>query len=553
LVSALSDAQVKAHPAYGSKSSSIPFIQCKKCRECPPLKNNTGINEILKLWNFSPDNSSCPNKKCNNNDISIESLGYYKKNGKTRSGTPRWLCKSCGKSFVERAKVRPPRSHETPYRYEDIILGLVNNVPFNRMMELYNVSPKSIYHYIEKAYDSCVRFNHNREQRLPDILRKRGAVYFATDRQDLLVNWNDRKKRNAIPIKATCSVDAETGFVYRYDIGIDDISISDDVHEESLSNGDVDKAIFFRKYPHLFIPSDMSDERRINGYIEQERHKALLKNPSITEEELKYLEAQIRPDIELPSFHLTKGTGLPKNCLLLREDYQLYAHYFALNNIFSHTKKIINFADQESGLRAAFMSSFSSKVSSNDAYLFYITFSKGVIQEERESAKYRTTEAINKVKKQFRCDEQTAKHILCVNAIKKNTKPVGPWRDLWGEHPLETMTEVNKKFSHQTYNGTQSDYEVGYYLSRASLHRVDNHFMRVRRRVSQLERGLPSASSDRRIWYGKNFYRPDMVKKASTILMTYLNYCPLKDSKFTPAEKLGIAKGTVRLKDILNT
>jgi hypothetical protein len=82
----------------------------------------------------------------------------------------------------------------------------------------------------------------------------------------------------------------------------------------------------------------MSDERRVNGFIEQERVKALQQNPSITAEELRYLEANIRPDVELPSFHLTKGTGLPKDCLLLREDYQLYAHYFALKHIFEKNR-----------------------------------------------------------------------------------------------------------------------------------------------------------------------------------------------------------------------
>ena len=546
------DIKLQSHPAYGTKSNSAPYIQCKKCNECPPLKNNHGISEVLKLWNYHPDNSSCPNEACKNHPIPIDSGGFYKKNGKTNAGTARWICKACGKSFVERAQIRPSRDHEKPYRYEDIVTGLVNCMPFNRMMEIYQISPKSIYHYIEKAYESCVRFNRNREQRLPEVLSKRGAVYFATDRQDLLVNWDDRRDRNTIPVKAACSVDIETGFVYRYDVGIDDISNSDIVHQESLDNGDVDKAFIFRKYPHLFIPSDMSDERRINGFIQQERQKAIKRNINITEEELKYLEAKLRPDVELPSFHLTDGTGLPNNCLLLREDYQLYAHYFSLEKIFSKTDKVINFADQESGLRAAFMSSFAHKIMSNNAHLFYITFEKGVIQGDREAAKQRTTERIKETVKKNECSEETAKIILCIDAIKKYTSPVGHWRDLWGYHPLESMTEVEKRFSHQTYKPNQDDTEIGCYLSKGGLHAVDNYFMRVRRRISQLERGLPTASADRRLWYGKNFYRPDMVKKSSTILMTYLNYCATNNKKDkTPAEKLGIAKGPVRLRDIL--
>ncbi|MGZ8945734.1 MAG: hypothetical protein ACXW1W_09945, partial [Methylococcaceae bacterium] len=472
---------------------------------------------------------------------------------KTKTGTVRLICKACGLSFVERAKNRPSRAHEKPYRAEDIVMGLVNGSSFNRMMEVYKVNPSTIYHYIEKAYDSCVRFNKNRDERLLDVLSKRKIVYFATDRQDILVNWNDRTKRNAIALKATCSVDVRTAFIYRYDVGIDDITCADTVHRESIENGDVDKALLFRKYPHLFLPSDMGDEKRINGYVEQLRHQELLKNPSITEEELKYLEVQIRPDVEPPSFHLTTGTGLPKDCLLLREDYQLYAHYFALKSIFENTVQAINFADQESGLRAAFMSAFADKVANNKAHLFYITYSKGSTREQREEANARTKALLAKTIKKYDCDEKTAKHILCVEAIMKYTSPVGQWRDLWGYHPLESMTEVHKRFSHQTYKPTQSAYEIGYYLKEAGLHVVDNHFMRVRRRVSHLERAFATASNDKKLWYGKNFYRPDMAKKSAAILMTYLNYCTMWNKKSaTPAEKLGMAKGPVRLKDILD-
>lgn len=552
LHSGTSSQEASQHPALGSKA--IPFIQCLKCNECPPLKSNHGINEVLRLWDYHPDNLSCPNKDCTNHLIPLTTPGFYKKNSTTKAGTVRWQCKACKVSFVERAKNRPSRSHEKPHRYEDIVIALVNGTPFNRMMEVLRVKPSGIYHYIEKAYESCIRFNKNREARLIEAINDRKIVYFATDRQDLLVNWNDRRDRSAIPLKATCSADVLTRFVFRYDVGIDEITDADKVHQESIENGDVNKAFIFRKYPHLFIPSDMSDERRINGYIEQLRHKERIKNPSITEEELKYLETRIRLDVEHPSFHLTDGTGLPKNCLLLREDYQLYAHYFSLQRIFDGAKQVINFADQESGLRAAFMSAFADRVMNDKAHLFYITYSKGVIQEEREEASARTQWRLQKVMKECSCDEETARHILCVEAIKQYTSPVGPWRDLWGDHPLETMTEVNKRFSHQTYKPTQSDYEIGYYLRKAGLLAVDNHFMRVRRRVSQLERGLPTASNDRKIWYGKNFYRPDMVKKTSTILMTYLNYCnPGEKRNYeTPAQKLGVAKGPVRLKEILD-
>lgn len=106
-----------------------------------------------------------------------------------------------------------------------------------------------------------------------------------------------------------------------------------------------------------------------------------------------------------------------------------------------------------------------------------------------------------------------------------------------------------QEINHTTYNLARMNmflHNINYDKFNMQL----GNIMRVRRRVSQLERGIPTASKDRRIWYGKCFYRPDMVKKVSMVLMTYLNYVS-PDGKKTPAEKLGLAKGSVRLRDIL--
>lgn len=64
---------------------------------------------------------------------------------------------------------------------------------------------------------------------------------------------------------------------------------------------------------------------------------------------------------------------------------------------------------------------------------------------------------------------------------------------------------------------------------------------------------MPIESMSIQVWHGNNFYRPDMAKKVTLILTTYLNYCDIGEYNYvTPAEKLGIAKGPVRLKDILD-
>jgi transposase-like protein len=409
------------HPALGRPNATL-FIQCRKCSATLPLKNNKAINTVMGLWKYHPDTTACPNKRCNNHSTPL-GQGRYKKNGKTAAGTTRWKCKLCGKSFVEKRARRAPREGEMPYRREDVVMGFVNGLPIRRMQELYNINPASIYHHLEKAYESCLRFHSKRMQKLPEVLDERGTVYFCTDRQDLLVNWTDRHKRNAVVVKAVCSVDAETGFAYRYDVGIDDHTNASFIHEKSVWAEDIDKAYIFRRYPHLFLPSDMSFERRLNGFIEQELAKAVKENPYIDDIELKYLESQLRNDVEIPSFHLTAGTGLPKNSLLIREDYQLYAHYHLLAEQFGKKVKVVNYSDQESGLRAAFMSAFGKKVKTSKADLYYIRFLKGAKREEREKAEARTNARIISVMKYFNCDRETAKLKLCEMALEGKLEP----------------------------------------------------------------------------------------------------------------------------------
>lgn len=71
--------------------------------------------------------------------------------------------------------------------------------------------------------------------------------------------------------------------------------------------------------------------------------------------------------------------------------------------------------------------------------------------------------------------------------------------------------------------------------------------------MSGLERGIPTASKDRRISHGNQFYRPDMVRKSIEIFRIFKNYNYLpKGKKNTPAMSLGAAKGVVKWRDIVN-
>jgi hypothetical protein len=86
---------------------------------------------------------------------------------------------------------------------------------------------------------------------------------------------------------------------------------------------------------------------------------------------------------------------------------------------------------------------------------------------------------------------------------------------------------------------------------KASVTEVDRFFMQVRRALTMAERGVVSASSDRRLWFGKNAYNPAVLVKLLEVFRTYFNYCEVGQDKKTPAMRMGLARGPVAPEDIL--
>ena len=81
---------------------------------------------------------------------------------------------------------------------------------------------------------------------------------------------------------------------------------------------------------------------------------------------------------------------------------------------------------------------------------------------------------------------------------------------------------------------------------------VARFFMQVRRALTMAERGIVSASSDRRLWFGKNAYNPAVLIKLLEVFRTYFNYCEVGQDKKTPAMRMGLARGPVAPEDILH-
>lgn len=52
--------------------------------------------------------------------------------------------------------------------------------------------------------------------------------------------------------------------------------------------------------------------------------------------------------------------------------------------------------------------------------------------------------------------------------------------------------------------------------------------MQLRRGITMAERGVVSASADRRLWFGKNAYNPGVLAKLVEIFRVHFNYCEVR-------------------------
>jgi hypothetical protein len=78
-------------------------VKCHACGEYPHLKSNTAIPEELarlSAYLTPPPEPGCPNSDCEHSGIGVsKGSDYYASFGKTKSGSKRYRCKACRKTF----------------------------------------------------------------------------------------------------------------------------------------------------------------------------------------------------------------------------------------------------------------------------------------------------------------------------------------------------------------------------------------------------------------------------------------------------------------------
>ncbi|MRS01637.1 hypothetical protein EG832_00165, partial [bacterium] len=198
-------------------------LNCKKCKENPPVKSNKGIKEEINRISayLNPDRgkAKCHNSQCVNHALDVDVFTYpdrYRPHGKTKIASPRFQCKLCGKTFSipQKSTHRQRKSHVNLRIFQDLLgkkpLKTVAGGPAGVVGV--DVSMNTLYTKIDFIHRQCLAFAASREKRLPEL--KRAYLNISVDRQMHSINWRDCTDRRNVILYAIGSADRNSGYVF---------------------------------------------------------------------------------------------------------------------------------------------------------------------------------------------------------------------------------------------------------------------------------------------------------------------------------------------------
>jgi len=540
-----------------AQKKNVPGLHCQKCGEYPTLKSNQAIYEevgrFLEYLIPKTPQTTCPNSGCHNNCIEVDAHPFrYQRFGKTKSGSDRFRCKACGKVFsvtIPDPK-KSPISRQNVHGYKNIGIFelLVNKTPLNRICEIKEIQFRSLMQHIGFIHRQCLAFVAGRERILPQM--NLGERYLAVDRQDYVVNWARQKNRRNIILHGIGSADLGTSYVFGMHLDYDPFVDIDAIADEVAKTEEDMLPLPFRRYARLWMPSD---------YEAAALHAKTPKSKTAASVPAKvlatYQEAIGRDDVEVFD-HPNSLSQLPSHGAQVHSEYTIYGHFQFLKLMMSGARKIVFYMDQESGIRAACHAAFWERIVKKECEAFYVSVNKELTINQKRALKALGDSQLDYfVKANPHLQDLHLKdiRIFFLEQLVSKRTPFGPWKDQWLEYPFPDMSEPEKSVCWLTDigdNAYTNQYLAELFL-KATLHPIDRFFMQIRRRLSPLERSIPSASSSRRMWYAYAPYRPNLVKKLLDIYRVYYNFVKKGEDGKTPAMRLGLAKGVVRYEDII--
>ncbi|MFZ4534952.1 transposase [Propionivibrio sp.] len=546
----------------------LPALRCCLCGETIPMQSNLAIaEELLRISAYlePPVGPTCPNEDCEfHNRPVTEVAGNYVRYGANRHGTPRYRCNHCGKVFSVAAKATHRQKVTHPNR--DIFEHLMNTVPIRRIIKLLKITPGILYRRIDFIWNQCRLFAGARERSLLER-EDLGKRYLCADRQALMVNWASSKDRRNTLLWSTATADLETGYVFAATLNFDPEIDADAVAHDLTRYGDHKHAQPFRRYARVWLPQDYDAAARSSALRTQKRTKGEKLDAAI---EAAYEAAMERADIEAGDGP-APTTRTPVRGMQVREQVSMNAHVQFVARLLHKAEKVRLYMDQESGIRAAFMAAYQSRIPRRTADAWYVQ----VLKEGTQGQKQKLLQA---AQRRFAQTQLANGHLSESQVAEKLMRDEmaavtahGRWKDGWVRHPMPDMREPVKGMCWLTdidvmppvlaeddeASATAKREQIDDQLTHAArlylkgaLHAVDKFFMQVRRGLTMAERGVVVGARNG-LWFGKNAYDPGNLARLLEMFRVYYNYCEVGEDKQTPAMRLGLAKGPVASEDII--
>jgi len=529
----------------GASGAGAPTLVCRLCNEHPPLKSNAGIVDERgrMLADLAPRTApSCPDAACANHALPVAAgRSHYQSFGVTHSGSQRYRCKACGKTF---AVGKSTTGHKQPHKNKTVFALLMNKSPFRRICEVADIDPKTLYGKIDFLHRQCLAFAAGRERRLQAAMPLR-RLYLATDRQDYLINWTRREDQRNVALQAVGTADNTTGYVFGMHLNYVPTLDAGAIEKAAMAVGDYQVAPPFRRYAHCWLRADYAVRVRMPGRQSMPTKANLQSAIAAT-----YAEAALRDDVEVGEA-LDASRQLPTQGMQIHAEYTLYGHFFFLRQLFGGVEKLRFCMDQDSGMRAACLAAFQPEIKARTADAFYVRIARELTVNQKRAELAASRARFEAAKQAHPGLSDGELQLVLIKGAIAQMAPLGKWQDRWLTHPLPDMSEPQKAVCYLTDFGDHDADHLARLYQKASLHGIDRFFMQVRRRLSVLERPISTASKAGRKWYGYSAYKPDTIVRLLGVLRVFYNYCVVgKDGK-TPAMRLGLAKGVVDLEDII--
>ncbi|MBV8399161.1 MAG: hypothetical protein JOZ17_10530, partial [Acetobacteraceae bacterium] len=433
-----------------------------------------------------------------------------------------------------------------------------NKSPLNRIVELCGVSFPTLYDKIAFIHRQCSLFAASREARLPGM--DLGRRHLSTDRQDYVVNWGSRANRKTIPLTAVATADRESGYILAFSPNFDASLTQDEVEAGWLASGDAEKPPQLRDFARVWTKAD--DEASVaKGTVESPPM------PGRRTGEPVVARLQAREDLDVPE-GMVEGQRLPARGVQVHADYLVHGHFWLL---LRGTAWLSFCIDADSGLLAACMGAFGARVRDHTAEIVQVRIAKelGIDERRKDLADTRKAFAAARAALPRRTEgpgetavapglqeQRDATRIVArmVRELRANSPaPTCKLRQVWIGNPAPDPAEPRKHWRYVSDGDHLSDHDVAFLLRMATLAPVDKVFAMVRRRIAMVERPVSSVRRARRSWQIYAAYDPRMVGMLLEIFRVWHNWLwrSPKDGK-TAAERLGLARGTVREDHILN-